>query len=109
MLHGQGRVRKWLPAVCGMCLLGLAPNLPALNTNQVAEVAVGQPDFASGSVNQGGSPAANTLDRAWAAIRIGDRLIVSGREKNRVLKPGSASVKRSSSSADRKGRRKREA
>lgn len=59
-------------------------NFPTIN-NQAADVVVGQPDFASSQINQGGGPNANTLytpEDVWAG---NNKLIVADFRNNRVL------------------------
>lgn len=50
-----------------------------------ADVVIGQEDFTSGSINQGGNPAANTLNRPSSIYYDGTRLFIAGRYNNRVL------------------------
>ncbi len=52
---------------------------------QPADVVVGQPDFTSGDGNQGGAPAANTLDYAHDVCLRGGKLVISEIDNNRVL------------------------
>lgn len=68
-------------------LLLLIPASPALGyyTGMASSVVVGQPDFTSGSANQGGSAAANTLSGSYQAIVVNGKLVVSEYENNRVL------------------------
>jgi hypothetical protein len=57
--------------------------LPA--TNGSANVVVGQPNFISNQANQGGPPAANTLDEPFGVFSDGNILVVSDNLNNRVL------------------------
>jgi hypothetical protein len=50
-----------------------------------ASVVIGQPDFISGTLNQGGSAAANTLRNPGQIIVVNNKLIVTDNDNNRVL------------------------
>ncbi len=50
-----------------------------------ADVVVGQTNFVGNGINQGGSPAANTLNHPEYAIIANGKLIVSDSENNRIL------------------------
>lgn len=81
------RMSKRYLALFLALLLLLIPASPALgyNTGMSASVVVGQPNFTTGSANQGGSAAANTLSGSYQAIVVGGKLVVSEYENNRVL------------------------
>jgi uncharacterized repeat protein (TIGR01451 family) len=69
-------------------LFGPAKNTFAYNlqTNQSADVVIGQPNFTSGDVNQGNAnPAANTLNAPHDVYSDGTKLFIGDRENNRVL------------------------
>jgi len=57
----------------------------ALTNGQAASVVIGQPDFDSTSINQGGMPAANTLNGPYGVKVVNNRLYVADKENNRVL------------------------
>lgn len=59
-------------------------SIPASN-NESADVVVGQADMTSKSSNQGGSVAANTLDRPWGVTVVGGKLFVADWYNHRVL------------------------
>ncbi|MBI2103735.1 hypothetical protein HYT59_01880, partial [Candidatus Woesebacteria bacterium] len=59
-------------------------SLPTVN-NASADVVIGQSNFTSGSANQGGSPAANTLNRSTGVHVANEKLIISDRVNHRVL------------------------
>jgi predicted outer membrane repeat protein len=59
-------------------------SLPTTN-NASADVVIGQPNFISGAANQGGSPAANTLNRSVGVHVIGEKMIIADRINHRVL------------------------
>ena len=59
-------------------------SFPTAN-NQSADVVVGQPDFASDAVNQGGSAGANTTSAPIDALTKGSKLIVADSSNRRVL------------------------
>ena len=57
-----------------------------LSTFQAASIVVGQPDFVSKDVNQGGSAAGNTFNRPYGGIGYGDgKLFLSDWSNHRVL------------------------
>jgi len=53
--------------------------------NAYADIVIGQPNFTSNSVNQGGGPKADTLNYPRVAISDGRRLYVDDERNNRVL------------------------
>ncbi len=59
-------------------------SIPTSN-GAIADVVVGQSNFTGNSINQGGSPSANTLNRPEHAIIANGKLIVSDSENNRIL------------------------
>ncbi len=59
-------------------------SFPAAN-NQSADVVIGQPDFASDAVNQGGNAGANTTSAPIDALTKGSKLIVADSSNRRVL------------------------
>ncbi len=59
-------------------------NVPAAS-NAAADYVVGQPNFTQNSANQGGGPAANTLDHPYRIDGTTDRLLVSDLWNSRVL------------------------
>ncbi|MFA5926477.1 MAG: hypothetical protein WC831_06170 [Parcubacteria group bacterium] len=59
-------------------------SIPTSN-NASADVVIGQPNMTSNSENQGGSPAANTLNSPSAVFSDGSRLFICDSENNRVL------------------------
>jgi hypothetical protein len=59
--------------------------IPTSN-NAAADVVIGQPDFTSNLVNQGGGPAANTLYLPYAGLfSDGKRLFINDADNSRVL------------------------
>jgi len=58
--------------------------VPTTN-NASANVVIGQPDFMSNLINQGGSAGANTLSYPEAVYGTGTKLFISDRRNNRVL------------------------
>ena len=50
-----------------------------------ADLVIGQPDFYSYEINQGGTPNANTLNSPWGVWSNGSKLIISEESNNRVL------------------------
>jgi hypothetical protein len=59
-------------------------SIPTTN-NQPADVVVGQPDFTSNSVNQGGSVGANTLNKPGRVFSNGSKLFIGDNENSRVV------------------------
>src|SRR3989304_7771817 len=73
-----------------LLLISLSLSFPASSvlayyTNMNASLVVGQQNFTSGSANQGGSAAANTLQSPVSAVVTGSKLIMSESANNRVL------------------------
>ncbi len=68
-------------------LLVVNQNSPiyAYYTNMPASVVIGQPDFTSGSANQGGSPGPNTVSSPEDIVVCDGKLIISDKSNNRVL------------------------
>ncbi len=60
-------------------------SISAYYTNMPASVVVGQPDFVSGSVNQGSSVSANTIKGTFGSLVVNNKLIVADYLNNRVL------------------------
>ncbi|MDD5422264.1 MAG: hypothetical protein PHT32_02420 [Candidatus Omnitrophica bacterium] len=56
-----------------------------LTNNMSADVVVGQPDFNSNSINQGGAAGANTLNNPSGVFSDGKRLFICEESNNRVL------------------------
>lgn len=61
------------------------PNAFSYTTGQSLAIVLGQIDFTSGSSNQGGSAAANTLSTPYSIATDGTRLAVADYNNNRVL------------------------
>ncbi len=59
-------------------------SIPGTN-GSAADIVLGQPDFTSNSVNQGGSTAANTLNNGGGVFLYGDKLFVGDPGNSRVL------------------------
>lgn len=58
--------------------------IPTVN-GTAADLVIGQPNFVSYSANQGGSRAANTLNRPTGGFATADKLVISDRINSRVL------------------------
>lgn len=59
-------------------------NIPTSN-NASADIAIGQPDLTSNGANQGGNPAANTLNSPYGICTDGKRLFIGDQTNHRVL------------------------
>ena len=67
--------------------VGSTPATITLSNFQAASVVIGQPDFSSSTVNQGGSPAADTISSGFGAAAVGPTgaLYLSDESNQRVL------------------------
>lgn len=59
-------------------------SLPSIN-NASANIVIGQPDFTSGSANQGGAPASNTINRATGVFANSNKMVITDRINSRIL------------------------
>jgi hypothetical protein len=66
------------------CRVLIFNTIPTSN-NASADVVIGQPDMISGSINQGGAPAANTLNHPTLIDYDGSNLYVTDCDNHRVL------------------------
>ena len=55
------------------------------HNGMAAKVVIGQPDFTSGAVNQGGSPGGNTLRSNAQTLVVNGKLLIADAQNNRVL------------------------
>jgi hypothetical protein len=69
----------------GWFFLNLTCSTLAYTTGQAASVVIGQPDFTSGSANQGGAAGANTINYVFGVATDGTRLAIGDSASNRVL------------------------
>src|SRR5260221_12205178 len=68
-----------------LCFSLIVSPVSAYYTNMPASVVIGQPDFTSGSVNQGGSTGQNTLNAPLGSFSDGTRLFVADFSNSRGL------------------------
>ncbi len=83
-LHAYVYSNKLFIADCHNNRVLIYNSIPTSN-NASADVVIGQPDMTVGEINQGGSPAANTLYCPYHVYVNNNKLLIADRFNNRVL------------------------
>lgn len=66
-------------------LYALVPSVSAYYTNMPASLVIGQQDFTSNTINQGGNPSASSLSGPSGVITVGEKLIITDGNNRRIL------------------------